>query len=203
MTGATGIANDPTVLEREELDGLVHSEVARLPQRYRDCLILCDLEGCTYEQASQTLELPLGTVQSRLARTRKRLHDRFTRIGLHPWQPGRTGDCIAIGLPILQGRPANSLFRMTTVNCLHGTTGETAGLKFVSGSIAKLVHKASRSTIVSRAMLTGLALFPVVLLTGLAVYSRGPSPPQSASNRPACDTQPAVTESSINRLRHR
>ena len=138
---STALANDPTALEREELDGLVHSEVARLPQRYRDCLVLCDLEGCTYEQAAQTLELPLGTVQSRLARARKRLHDRFSRIGLHPSRPGRTGASLVIGLPSAKVVPPISLFRTTTAKCLHGAAGGSAGLKFVSGSIATLVHR--------------------------------------------------------------
>ncbi len=70
--------------ERAELLSLIDEEMDRLPQRYRDVLVLCDLEGLTYTEAAQRLRCPLGTVQSRLARGRKRLRARLTRKGIEP-----------------------------------------------------------------------------------------------------------------------
>ncbi len=44
----------------------LHEEVDRLPQKYRVPLILCYLEGLTYEQAAAHLRCPVRTIQSRL-----------------------------------------------------------------------------------------------------------------------------------------
>ena len=70
--------------ERAELLSLIDEEMDRLPQRYRDVLVLCDLEGQTYTEAAQRLRCPLGTVQSRLARARQRLRGRLSRKGVEP-----------------------------------------------------------------------------------------------------------------------
>ncbi len=70
--------------EQAELLSLIDAELARLPRRYRDVLVLCDLEGRTYTEAADRLGCPLGTVQSRLARGRERLRGRLERKGLEP-----------------------------------------------------------------------------------------------------------------------
>ena len=44
-----------------------------LPKRDRDILALCVWQGLTYEEAAVALELPVGTVRSRLSRARGRL----------------------------------------------------------------------------------------------------------------------------------
>src|SRR6185437_9522430 len=62
----------------------LHEEVARLPEKYRQSVVLCYLEGLTTEEAAQRLDCPRGTVLSRLARARERLRERLTRRGLAP-----------------------------------------------------------------------------------------------------------------------
>ena len=47
----------------------------RLPEEQRSVLLLVCVEGQSYAQAAQTLELPIGTVTSRLARARLSLKD--------------------------------------------------------------------------------------------------------------------------------
>ena len=47
-------------------------------------MILCDLEGRSYEDAARCLGCPVGTVKSRLARGRDRLKQGLTRRGLAP-----------------------------------------------------------------------------------------------------------------------
>ena len=44
--------------------------VVSLPKRYREVVILCDLEELDYTQAAQLLGCPIGTVRSRLHRAR-------------------------------------------------------------------------------------------------------------------------------------
>jgi RNA polymerase sigma factor (sigma-70 family) len=60
----------------------LHEEVARLPEKYHEPLVLCYLEGLTTDEAARRLGCPQGTVLSRLARARERLRDRLTRRGL-------------------------------------------------------------------------------------------------------------------------
>ena len=59
----------------DDLERVLHEEIERLPERYRAPLVLCDLEGCTHEQAARHLGWPVGTVKSRQARGRERLRD--------------------------------------------------------------------------------------------------------------------------------
>lgn len=47
--------------------------IAALPTRYREVVVLCDLEGHTYETAAGVLECAVGTVRSRLYRARELL----------------------------------------------------------------------------------------------------------------------------------
>ena len=68
---------------REELEAL-HEEVARLPERYRTPIVMCDLEGLTHKEAADRLHCPQSTVGVRLMRARERLRERLTRRGLAP-----------------------------------------------------------------------------------------------------------------------
>ncbi len=62
----------------------LYEELDRLPQPFRAAVVLCDLEGHSYEQAAGLLHCPVGTVQSRLARGRQRLRGRLERRGIAP-----------------------------------------------------------------------------------------------------------------------
>ena len=50
---------------------------AALPERYREAVIACDLEGRSYEEAAAVLECAVGTVRSRLHRARGLLARKF------------------------------------------------------------------------------------------------------------------------------
>lgn len=47
----------------------------RLPRREQDVIALCDWSGLSYEDAAVALDIPIGTVRSRLARGRRRLRE--------------------------------------------------------------------------------------------------------------------------------
>jgi RNA polymerase sigma factor (sigma-70 family) len=46
-----------------------------LPEDFRTVILLCDIEGFTYEEIAKILEIPIGTVRSRLFRARNMLKD--------------------------------------------------------------------------------------------------------------------------------
>ena len=54
---------------------------ARLPRREQDVIALCDWSELSYEDAAVALEIPIGTVRSRLARGRRRLRELATISG--------------------------------------------------------------------------------------------------------------------------
>lgn len=51
----------------------VRTEIAALPPDQRAVIALVALEGCSYKEAAHILEIPVGTVMSRLSRARARL----------------------------------------------------------------------------------------------------------------------------------
>lgn len=57
-------------------------ELARLPDKYRAPVVLCDLEGMTRSAAARKLGWPVGTVNWRLAKARSMLAKRLTRQGM-------------------------------------------------------------------------------------------------------------------------
>jgi RNA polymerase sigma-70 factor, ECF subfamily len=59
------------------LDDDVAGAIAGLPDEFRTVLILCDIEGLTYEETAEFVDIPLGTVRSRLHRARKVLRTRL------------------------------------------------------------------------------------------------------------------------------
>jgi len=59
--------------EQYQLSSFVHCAVDTLPQGQRQVLTLIDLEGLSYSEVSTVLEIPIGTVMSRICRARKTL----------------------------------------------------------------------------------------------------------------------------------
>src|SRR5262249_27304928 len=65
-----------------DLEQLVDQELARLPDKYRAAIVLCDLEGRTRKEAARHFDIPEGTLSTRLMTARKMLAKRLTRQGL-------------------------------------------------------------------------------------------------------------------------
>ncbi len=63
--------------ERRQLAGSVRRALLRLPESYREVLVLCDLQELSYGDAAAALGCPVGTVRSRLARGREMLAERL------------------------------------------------------------------------------------------------------------------------------
>jgi RNA polymerase sigma-70 factor (ECF subfamily) len=63
--------------EQRFLDDLLSEHIERalaaLPEHYRIVVVLADIEGLKYGEIAQTLDIPIGTVRSRLARARSEL----------------------------------------------------------------------------------------------------------------------------------
>ena len=85
--------------EQRLLDRLLCEDVTRaidgLPDPFRLAVVLVDVEGFTYAEASETLSIPVGTVRSRLNRGRRLFQDaiwhRAEELGLTPEKPQGQG----------------------------------------------------------------------------------------------------------------
>jgi RNA polymerase sigma-70 factor (ECF subfamily) len=70
-------------LEEELLRGVLSDEVSRavatLPEDQRTCVLLCDVEGLSYQEIAEVVGCPPGTVRSRIARARARLMESLAR----------------------------------------------------------------------------------------------------------------------------
>jgi C-terminal peptidase prc len=76
------VSESPAAAVWPDLRPVLDEEINALPERYRSAVVLCYLEGRTYEEAAARLGCPLGTVAVRLARARARLRVRLARRGV-------------------------------------------------------------------------------------------------------------------------
>src|SRR5262249_20102339 len=77
-TTALAVAGDArqepeATLMREEDERLVQRLLARLPVELRECLVLREIEELSYKEIARVVDVPVGTVMSRLWRGRKLL----------------------------------------------------------------------------------------------------------------------------------
>lgn len=66
-------------LERDQETEALRRAIASLPERYREAVVLCDLQGNSYDEAAQILGCAVGTVKSRLHRARELLASKFQK----------------------------------------------------------------------------------------------------------------------------
>lgn len=69
-------------LDRPWEEPELKNALGELPDSFRDPIMLIDVEGLSYEEASGMLELPLGTLRSRLHRARKILAEKLYRYAI-------------------------------------------------------------------------------------------------------------------------
>ncbi len=69
-------SNEPELnknIENEFLMKEIHFAIDKLPENYKSVIILRDIQGLGYEQISNIVGVPLGTVKSRINRARLQL----------------------------------------------------------------------------------------------------------------------------------
>jgi RNA polymerase sigma-70 factor (ECF subfamily) len=69
-------------IEQKESDEQVQAALERVSDEHRDILVLREMEGFCYEKISEILDLPVGTVRSRLHRARLALREELNAV----WQ---------------------------------------------------------------------------------------------------------------------
>jgi len=71
-----------TLILNKELAKYIKRFVDSLPERLRSVIILREVEGLSYDEISETMKIPVGTVRSRLHYAREIIKDRLINQGL-------------------------------------------------------------------------------------------------------------------------
>jgi RNA polymerase sigma factor (sigma-70 family) len=71
--GQAGLENPSQRFDDTHFDDDVQAALAALPPDFRAAVVLCDLEGLSYEEIAATLGIKIGTVRSRIHRGRSQL----------------------------------------------------------------------------------------------------------------------------------
>ena len=67
-------------IEQQERVAQVRAALGRLSDEHRTVLVLREMEGCRYETIAEILEMPVGTVRSRIFRARMQLRDELKQV---------------------------------------------------------------------------------------------------------------------------
>jgi RNA polymerase sigma-70 factor (ECF subfamily) len=76
-------ANPGKAVLRRELGEAIQAALAELPEHHRAVIVLREVEGMSYEEMAEALEVPKGTIMSRLFHARKKM-----RVALAPYLSG-------------------------------------------------------------------------------------------------------------------
>ena len=78
MAGNSANPEEKTL--RREREKLLVAALTDLPDIFREAVVLCDIEGLSYEEIALTLEINIGTVKSRISRGREELRKKLEGI---------------------------------------------------------------------------------------------------------------------------
>ncbi|MFI5387336.1 MAG: sigma-70 family RNA polymerase sigma factor [Fimbriimonadales bacterium] len=165
----------------------LHDELGRLPESFREPLVLCYLEGLTQEQAAAQLRCPLGTVQSRLARGRAKLKARLTKRGVN----------LAAAFPeealsASQHAAAPSAWAEATVRLAMQFTQANGSGAAAAASAAALAEEVLRAMLLTKLKIAvGTMLFAAVLISGAATWAQqqGKTTPLVVATKNAVPTE--------------
>jgi RNA polymerase sigma factor (sigma-70 family) len=151
-----------------QLRTVIDEEVARLADKYRSALVLCDLDGQSQEAAAAQLRCPVGTVKSRLSRARNKLRSRLSKRGILP-----SAGILAVSFA---PEPASALpaelVRSTIIAAGKLWVERKTGAGAVSAAVAALVEGTLRSMTMSALKLAAIVLTAAsVIVTGAGVLA--------------------------------
>jgi RNA polymerase sigma factor (sigma-70 family) len=168
--------------DQRELLELLDRELARLPEKYRTPVVLCELEGRSRKEAARQLRLPEGTLSSRLATARKTLAARLA-------VRGATVSAGALGTLFTEGARAVCVPGRLLVATVRVAGGA------VSVGVAALTEGVMKSMLLTKLKATtwGLLLAASLSIGAVALTYR----PAAAQPAPKAD-HPAAAKSSPN-----
>jgi RNA polymerase sigma factor (sigma-70 family) len=141
-----------------ELLARLDDALARLPDRYRVPVVLCELEGRSRKEVAQTLGLPEGTLSWRLAHAKKLLARR-----LAPYGAGAVA--LALSWEMSSGSASPRLLRATARAAVEVVTGGSLTAGAVPDQVVALAEGVLKAMLLSR--IKGFVAVAFVLIVGV------------------------------------
>jgi RNA polymerase sigma factor (sigma-70 family) len=171
---------------RYEAWAILSEQIARLPEKYRAPVVLCYLEGMTYQAAAASLGVTEDAVRGRLARARERLRKSLARRGVE------VPAIIAAARPAIPGVVVPyELVRATARAAFHLSAGGAAGVGAISRSAIFLYERTCRTMMLTKLKAAAAALVFGAVAAGAFVSAQQPgggrpqpSDPATKSGRP-------------------
>jgi RNA polymerase sigma factor (sigma-70 family) len=157
---------EPAVAEQDglycDLKLLLDEELSRLPDKYRAVIVLCDLESKTRKEAARQLDVPEGTVASRLATARVKLAKRLAQRGV-----ALSGGVMA---SVLSQKMASASVPTSvvssTIKAVTGLAAGQAAAGVISVKVAALTEGVLKAMFVTK-LKTATAMLLMVSLVGI------------------------------------
>jgi RNA polymerase sigma factor (sigma-70 family) len=152
-----------------DLHSILHEEIDRLPDRHRLAVVLCDLEGLSYDQAAARLDWTVPALRCRLARARQRLRDRLSRRGV-------TGAALGVVLVASDARAAvPAAWAESAVAAATGGASSMAAVAISQTILRGMLLTKLKFTAATALLAVGIASAGIVAIE--AVRSSGPKKP--------------------------
>ncbi len=158
-------------LERRRDEGtddwrqVVHEELARLSEKHRLPVLLCDLEGKTQAQAAAELGCGEATVQRRLSAARALLRSRLSRRGVAITAGALTAD---LGQSAAAGIPPGCIeASVQAAASFASRAGRLAVGEIISTTVADLARRSLRSMLLSQAKAVACAAVFLIAVVGV------------------------------------
>jgi RNA polymerase sigma factor (sigma-70 family) len=178
---------EPTSAEQyvwNDLQPVLDEELARLPDKYRVLIVLCDLAGNTRKDVARQLDIPEGTVASRLATARMMLAKRLSRRGV------LSG--VLLGA-LLSSHAASACVPLSVISSTIKTATLVAAGQVAAGAVsptvAALLTGVTRATFMTRIK----SVLAVVLVAALCFGGAGAGLfkwPVAVAQQPGSENQP-------------
>jgi RNA polymerase sigma factor (sigma-70 family) len=191
----------------DELRAILDEELARLPARYRGPVVLCELEGLSRPEAARRLNIPEGTLSSRLSRAKARLRDRLARRGV-------TIPAVALSTALIREAQAVSLplslIEATVQAATHVAAGASA-TAVLSASVASLSEGVLQAMLFTKLKAISLGIGVMTAVISGAVVLAQSGPPQGPAGHmvkvvkppeapPSGDDRTAALEKKLDRI---
>ena len=170
---------------------ILDAELAAIPSKYRNALVLCELQGASRIEAAKALGVPEGTLSSRLARGREMLRRRLLKHGtLLP----------ASGLAVLFSENAIGRVAVTTALLVRTSELVKVATGAATGSVpvttAQLTDEVLKGMLLTKLRVVGTALVALVLtavgMAAVALPADVPAVANSAMREPAPEPKAPV-----------
>jgi RNA polymerase sigma factor (sigma-70 family) len=174
-----------------DLRPLLDRELSGLPDKYREAVILCELEGKTRKKAARQLGIPEGTLSSRLATARRKLARRLARHGV-------ALSAGALAAVLSQDAASARLPTLLVVSTTRAATSVALGsatAAVVSARVAAITEGVLKTMLLSKLKILGGVLLAFLASAGaVLLLTTHPATAAPEDARPAANDEPPAEQ---------